>query len=523
MSERSGVGEPSKKVIYGFVAMLAAYALARSLVAAMGKFLWYDELLTLTISGLGNWKAIMGALRLPLDGQPPLFHLIEHYAGSVSGKPEIALRLPSIMAIPCTLICVFVYVKRRAGEMVGALCAVAVLMTQVFQNYAAEARPYCLVVACIAFALVCYQRLASPVWTILLGISLALAQSLHYMAILAIVPFGLAEAVFFARTKKFRWALWAALVVGAVPLAIFWPLLAVNKTYYGAHFWAHFDFPQIPSTYGEIFLTNSQYGAAIMAVALCGVLGITVLLRRMGGGKEVASETSEEATLVFALAALPFIGYIIVVAVEHSALTSRYVLSTAVGVCVALGYILSRARWGALALVAVFIFSVVGMHELHFWRFVRSDIKEVHNVGAEAEKFISSAGHRELPVVIPNARNLAPLVHYGPASLRERLVYLTEIPQSSDSSDKSLKLLQLYMPLHIYRFAEFAAGHKEFLMYVEEKDPGRDPFTPYLFREGWTLETVALDDWRRVYLVRRNEHSSSEIASWQKSGSLNGN
>ena len=53
-----------------------------------------------------------------------------------------------------------------------------------FLNYAANARPYSLLMACIAFALVCYDRLPSFGWAILFGLSLAMAQGVYYFAIL---------------------------------------------------------------------------------------------------------------------------------------------------------------------------------------------------------------------------------------------------------------------------------------------------------------------------------------------------
>src|SRR5260370_19589080 len=144
---------------------LLLYVIVRSLVAAAGKTFWYDELLTWTVSSQGSWSAIVSALHLPLDGQPPLFYMIEHFASSLTRNQEIALRLPSILALPCTLTCVFIYVKKNGSEIVALLCAIFVLTTSVFQYYAVEARPYSMVVACSAFALVCYQRVPSPVWT----------------------------------------------------------------------------------------------------------------------------------------------------------------------------------------------------------------------------------------------------------------------------------------------------------------------------------------------------------------------
>ncbi len=90
--------------------------------------------------------------------------------------------------------------------MVAVLCAALLLMTSVFQTYSVEARPYSMLVACFAFALVCYRRLPSAAWTLLLAMTLALAESFHYFAVVAMVPFGLAEATVFLKTRKFSLA-----------------------------------------------------------------------------------------------------------------------------------------------------------------------------------------------------------------------------------------------------------------------------------------------------------------------------
>lgn len=501
----------AKKLVYGLMGLLLAYVIARSVFAALGKSLWYDELLTLIVSSQGNWSAILRALRLPLDGQPPLFYLIEHFASGVSRNQEIALRLPSILAFPCTLTCVFVYAKKNCGEIIAFLCALFLLTTSVFQLYSVEARPYSLVVACIAFALVCYQRAPSPVWTVLLAAGLALAQSLHYLAVLALVPFGLAEAIHFWGSRKFRWPIWAALVVGALPILLFWKLLAINKAYYGAHFWARFQFSQIPSAYGQIFMANSEYGAGIAAFALAGVLGTVLWERRPETtGTEEKDNPLSEATLLFAFVALPFLGYIFSL-VLHSGMTPRYVLSTAIGASIALGYMLSRARLGAAALFAIFVFSTVGVHELHFWRASRRQISDVRSNGASAGKLIEDAGHKDLPVVVPSGLTLMWLAHYASPPPTDRLFYPVQDPAPNDDTwadtvDKGMVLLPEYLPLRVSSYSAITAANRVFLLYVEDVDTPRDWLARRLSREGWSMETVALDESRRIYLVSRNGH-----------------
>jgi hypothetical protein len=512
MAERIGLLHPPKKLIYGLMGFLLAYVIIRSVFAAAGKPFWYDELLTLTVSSQGNWSAILKALRLPLDGQPPLFYVIEHFALRFSRNQEIALRLPSILAFACTVACVFVYVKKRGGDLVAFLCAVFLLMTSVFQYYAVEARPFSMVVACIAFAMVCYQRLPSSLWTVLLAISLALAESLHYLAVLAMVPFGLAEIVLFFKTRRFRWPVWAALLVGALPLILSWGLLATIQAYYGAHFWASFKFSFIPHTYGEFFLTSSQFGAGIAAVAMIGVLGTALWHRPTGTtDTEGKGEVLAEVTLLIAFVALPFAGYLLT-SVLHSGLTPRYVLSAVIGVCLAFGYILSQARFGALCLFAVFVFAAVGDHELHFWGSSQSQINDVRSHGKTAGRLVEDAGHAELPVIVPSGLSLVWLVHYAPPSYAARFIYLTQDTPTdgrewTDTVDKGMLLLQSYLPLRVSNFTEFTAVHRKFLIYVEERDLGGDWVSPHLLREGWSLQTVELDETRKIYLVTSNENT----------------
>jgi hypothetical protein len=45
---------------------------------------------------------------------------------------------------------------------------------------------------------------------------------------------------------------------------------------------------------------------------------------------------------------------------------------------------------------------------------------------------------------------------------------------------------------------------------VEDKDLGRDWFILRLSQEGWSLQTVPLDDYRIVYLASRKDDASTQ-------------
>lgn len=146
---------------YSVLALLTVYGFVRSVVAAAGKPFWYDELLTEVVAAQGTWDRIIAALRGPTDGQPPLFYVVEHLASGLCANQQVALRLPAALGLVCALLCLFVFARKHCGDLLALVCAGGLFVSCVFQTYAQETRPYSLVMALIAFAMVCYQRAES--------------------------------------------------------------------------------------------------------------------------------------------------------------------------------------------------------------------------------------------------------------------------------------------------------------------------------------------------------------------------
>src|SRR5262249_54834177 len=216
----------------------AAYALLRSFVYAAIKPLWFDEVLTFVVSRQGHLSAIQSALKQGVDGNPPFFYLVEHASASIFSNENIGYRFPSILGFTCTLLLLFLFVKTVYGAKTAPACSSLLLITPLFTLFAQEARPYSLVAALTASALVCYQRVPRPVWTLGLALSLLLAALLHYYTLLTLAPFFLAEFAFAFWAKRIRFAVWLALLAPLVPIAISWPQLMWMRQNWGAHFWA---------------------------------------------------------------------------------------------------------------------------------------------------------------------------------------------------------------------------------------------------------------------------------------------
>ena len=148
--------------------ILIAYAIVRSLFAAASKPFWYDEVFTLIVARQPSLSAIWRALAQPADSQVPPFYLVERAAAALLHNPHIGFRLPAICGFACTLVFVFLFVKRRSGALYALLCTSMLLLTVAYTTYAVEARAYSLLVACIALALLCYQRAPEPRWLVLM-------------------------------------------------------------------------------------------------------------------------------------------------------------------------------------------------------------------------------------------------------------------------------------------------------------------------------------------------------------------
>jgi Dolichyl-phosphate-mannose-protein mannosyltransferase len=499
----------SKRATYSLTAFLVLYAIVRSLVGAAHKPFGFDEILTQIVSMQPSVRGIWDALRRAVDGQGPLFYLLERAASKLSSNREVALRLPGTLAFACTLVCIFVYVRKRNGEVIAFLCMSILLLTTGFHTYAVDARAYSLVLACIAFALVCYQRVSSIRWTVLLAITLALAESLHYYTVFAMAPFVVAEAFVLFRTHDFRWRVWVALAFGALPLAVFWPLLAGMKAYYGPHLWKNYRLSSIPENYGSFFFVGSAFGVSVIVLSMAGV--ISALLRQRFKSESVEQQDGMQPTegiLILTLMASPLIIFI-ATSILGGSMVERYTLSAIIGISLAIGWALSLARRSVLLLFSLFLFSSVGLHEFSFWSSTWRHPFRLDSPARGAEFFVNDAGHHEILVAVSDGLAYLPLAYYASPSFADRFVYLVDPDKAAaylgyDSVDRGLLAVRDFAPFQVKDYSKFIASHPVFFILVEEPGAGFDWVMRDL-SERASLQLVETKNNRRLYLVDFNK------------------
>ncbi len=86
------------------------------------------------------------------------------------------------------------------------------------------------------------------------------------------------------------------------------------------------------------------------------------------------------------------------------------------------------------------------------------------------QKLINSAGHPELPIVVPDVFTYVPLGHYSSAGLKSRLTLLPPPLESGnwDTTNKGMALLQYYWPVRVQEASEFLNLSNPFLVYLDE-------------------------------------------------------
>jgi mannosyltransferase len=491
------------------IGILAIYVIIRSIFAAAAKPFWFDELLTLAMASQSSAKTIWEALARGVDGQPPLFCLLERAAFTLLPNKQIALRLPEILALPSILICIFVYLRKHTSGYIAFLCAFFILTSNVFLVFAVEARPYELVLACIAFALVCYQRVPAALWTLMLGASLLLAESLHYYAIFSVLPFWIAETVYLVQGRRFRWNVWAALLTGFLPLLFLWPVLSRFKAYYGARFWSHYDLSSVPVTYGSFFQVGGAIGVALVAMCVAGI-ACSFLLPGDGVAAQPSRENIVEVALLVALIAQPFT-MALATRVMGGAMTHRYAISSVLAIAISLAIALRFTGRRSVALLSIFIFSIVAVHEFSFWRANHSF--RLDNPTTPIESVIAQSEHVDLPVVVSDALTYLQVAYYASPEWKRRFVYLEDQDKAlqllgTDTVDKNMVILRDYMSIRVFPLSEFMVEHHEFLLYVEEPGLGFDWLPRYLLESKVSVQLLKTESNRDVYLVTLKPNSS---------------
>jgi hypothetical protein len=407
--------------------------------AAWHRPFWYDEVLTAYIAGQPTVSDMWGAMRAGFDLTPPLFHLITRASSALWFRPELALRIPGLIGFLVMAACLFAFVRRRCG-FAASLAAMLLPMGTLAGRYAVEARPYGLVLGACGVALLCWQsaveeraRRGSLAG---LALSVAVAVSLHYYALVILFPIAAGEAVRLARSRRPDWAVWAAVTIGTAALPVNLWLLGLSK--------ARLQNAWAPTP--EWRDLAKFYWQAVGPVALLALIGGTVLIFR---GKrpwfpahEVAAAVSLAAGGLFVYAAGAGITGLFI---------PRYALPAVIGIAVLVAFVSDArervARVVAAALGAVFAVNVAGALMI--------------KVPAGAPPLLAGRAN----VVAGSPLRFLQMTYYGAKDVRYLADPTEALRSGTDAMERELLALRPWAPVHVEEYAAFARKREPFLLY----------------------------------------------------------
>src|SRR5208283_2139022 len=181
--------------------LFAVFYLGTSIYIAAHRLYWFDELFIVRIAQLPDVGTMWKALGHAADTMPPGYHMLMRVLGRLFGYSEVATRLPSALAMIAGLLLTFDCARRLTDGLHG-LIALSLLTCSLLPYYGYETRPYALYFMFSALALWIWTstRDDSKLSALCFGAVLCLAVTMHYYAVLCIVPYAAWEIA--------RWKPW---------------------------------------------------------------------------------------------------------------------------------------------------------------------------------------------------------------------------------------------------------------------------------------------------------------------------
>ena len=488
MGARSGTAIlASILVVVGFISALMAYE----------KPLWSDEICTVIVSRLAGASEIWNALDNAADTNPPGFYFFTRLGRQIVADDHLGYRLPSILGLLGTLACLYAILCRRVDRL-SALVGAAFVLSTPLVEYGYEARPYALLVCCIAAAILAWQRIEdSRLYAFALMIALATALSVHYYAILVWPAFVLAEAVVWFLRRRLRVGVWLALASGAIPLFLFRGLALHLRQYYGQNFWIHPSLGQILTAPNYLFNVMGFWGISLTIGAIAVLVWWSVQEKRL---------PMEDCAIIVTLLMLPAIA-VVAAKISGGGMTPRYMMPTILGGALAVGYLTGKAAPAARALLLVIMLVNYGLPSISILPRAVKGTLLARRAAAEREATSILAKYRGygLPILISNGLQYLPMAYY----MREGEKAGLSVPidpaaavvySRTDSVDLALVALAKYFPLNLVDYRRFSSEHGEFIMVSD--NGGRVDWWPLrLMQEGHAMSLLSMEGSTQVYRV----------------------
>ena len=483
-----------------FAAFLGCY-LVLSVQTAAQKPFWMDEVLAVWLSRLPSPSAINQALMRGAQSAPPAYSVLLHYIPTLFNNQKLTLRLLSLAGAIVAAWCVFLLMRRYLS--VAAALFAACLMLESWSPYAVQVRPYTLVTACFAAALLLWDDLNARAsnWRVLfIGLLLAFAVALHFYAVFFVPCLGLLELLRALHTRRLRYFLWAALVLAGASIFLWFPLMRATSRYVASDV-AESRAPGAAPSLNYIISTYTYFFQGLADTRVFGRLGLNglivlsalalILLGRLYQNfrgnlpepvEKIAGRRDDFWRIAIVTTLFPLIVFVFTLFVTRY-FNLRYVLVGAIGTSAILAEILSafppfRRVAPAILLAASLLTIQLGIPASEWF-----DHAAVYN-----------AMPGPYPIVAADGSQFFQLEESAPAEFRARIVYLmlpSNIPVADVMNQHVISRWTSVNPnLPVEEMSAFLNTHRRF--YVLDEQTADD--TPALY----LLLTHRIERWKEI-------------------------
>lgn len=306
--------------------------------------MWHDELFTYNLALLPTISQMFHDIRL-IDLNPPLLYLLDYLTLRLPGVhgndhvANLAARLPLLLAGLAGSLGFFAWLRPRLGPL-WSLLGVSLLWDTMYYVYAAEDRPYELMVAFAILLLLVRDRAIQsqrrPVWvgvTILLGAAMV---GSHFMGCFVLLAFLAAEAVRAWKLRRLDLSLTVAYLLPFAIVAVYHGKVAGYETIlFPDAFLPHLATPL--DTYLSVAWHVAP--ALLVSVVLLLIPGKSPSDHPMQRVRSLAGQVSLEYALLVGLLIEPLLAIAMMVR-DHGAFFPRYGLPACIPIAVLVAFLL---------------------------------------------------------------------------------------------------------------------------------------------------------------------------------------
>ncbi|MDP9037837.1 MAG: glycosyltransferase family 39 protein [Acidobacteriota bacterium] len=447
--------------------------------------LWHDELFTFYIAQQPTVSDLLRANRL-IDLVPPLSFLLTRASFHLFGVNTLTTRLPEMAGFLLAMVCLFAFVRRRAGTLFG-LAAATLLYTGAAEPFATEARPYGLLLGFGALGLLAWQRAREHRRFALPLLLLAAFGMLldHVFSAYIWTALAAAEALRILDRRRIEWPLVLAWTLPLVSILTWIPLLRTHsRDIYPPAFQPSLN------TLQSFYLNWPQpnvlpiLGAAALMLLLVG--------RRSLGGAATWFLSRYEWVAMFVLLAVPTIVTVQLLR-AHAAFFPRYGIPASLAISVAAALLLAFwTRADPRAALACILLALLFTRELRFALGAvvhRHVLTRTEPVTEPCEPCTLTAQlDPTLPLVDASGLAFVEMSHREAPQTLARVFYLTDPAASTAIAHanifEGMALEKQLLPLSgtVAPYPDFIRQHRHFFV-----------FGDYGYPEDWLLKKLHAD------------------------------